>query len=350
MSIPSFRIFIQSMLERAHINQKYRESFTDANGMQLFQKVITHPTHDPENNYQELEFIGDGIIKGILSQYILRRFPNLASGESKYSKKGTGEGVLSKIRRFLEQRKILSEFGLKLGFWDYVQADDNTLTKLRKGTLEDVFEAFIGALVEIVDQRIKRGLGYYYAYNFMEASLNEISIEIKKETLDDPITRLNELYKANELKGSKKPLKWGDAIYTTIKMYLPRVEELPSITDQEEGTVVFSEVNKVAYIATPKGWVPASRVPLIQLHHTPIPDPDGLQLNQLMWHAGVYGFPDAPGDVVVTKDTRAAIQKDPDTYNADIIGQGLHFLAKEAKKMAATQALQFLHHKGFRKA
>jgi len=343
MSI-EFRNFIQTMLRRANINQQYRELFTNADGMQLFLTAVTHQTHDSENNYQELEFIGDGIIKGILSQYIPRRFPNLVSG--KYSKKGTGEGALSKTRRLLEQRKTLSDFGLKLGFWDYVRADEETLTKLRKETLEDVFEAFVGALVEIVDQQIKRGLGYYYAYNFVTSNLDEITIDISKETLDDPITRLNELYKANELEGDKKPLKWGDALYATVKMYLPRVTSLPPIKTQQPGTIVFSDTNKSAYVVTDTGWMHISKAPLIGFKVPPFDDTENAQM---MWYAGVYGFPNATGEVIVTKETKPKILKDPGQYNADIIGQGLHFKVKEAKKSAALQALNYLDTRGYKK-
>jgi dsRNA-specific ribonuclease len=356
MATLDFRKFIQKMLERANINQEYRVKFTDADGMQLFLAAVTHPTFNAENNYQELEFIGDGIIKGVLSQYIPRRFPALASGGSKYSKKGTAEGVLSKTRRFLEQRKTLSDFALKLGFWDYVRADEGVLTKLRKETLEDVFEAFVGALVEIVDQRVKRGLGYYYAYNFVESSLNEIEIEISKETLDDPITRLNELYKANELKNGKIPLKWGDALYITEKMYIPKVDQLPPISSVNIGDLAFSEKDKNAFVATSNGWIHVARAPLIEFYapHSEmhisetgeiIPD----ETKQMMWYAGVYGFPHVSGPVIVNRETKMSILQDPKHYGAEIIGQGIHFTLKEAKKLAATQALNYLQQKGYRK-
>ncbi len=354
MEMSTFREFIQAQLKIAKINQKYREAFTDPAGVQIFLTAVTHPTYDSENNYQELEFIGDGIIKGILSQYIPRRFPKLASGESKYSKKGTGEGVLSKTRRFLEQRKTLSDFALKLGFWNHVRADEETMTKLRKETLEDVFEAFIGALVDIVDQRVKRGLGYYYAYNYVEASLDDMEIEISTETLDDPITRINELYKANELKGGKPPLKWGDAAYHTDKFYVPKLADKPgkgyTVT---RGNVFFSTKDKVAYVYDGKNWVHVSRAPLLGLSPLKVsdeePDPETMQM---LWYSGVYGFPSRIGklpDGTLDKVTPKKILDNSDAYGADIIGQGLHFKKTDSKKLAAAQALHYLHSKGIKK-
>jgi len=362
MDETTFRAFIIEQLKIAKINQEHREAFTDPAGMQLFLTAVTHPTFDAENNYQELEFIGDGIIKGILSQYIPRRFPKLASGESKYSKKGTGEGVLSKTRRFLEQRKTLSDFALKLGFWDFVRADEDTKTKLRKETLEDIFEAFVGALVEIIDQRIKRGLGYNYAYNYVEASLDNMEIEISKKTLDDPITRLNELYKANELKNGKPPLKWGDAAYYTDPMYFPKLDLKPK--SAQKGDVFFSTTDKVPYVWDGKAWLHVSRAPLVNLQPLDVGAPPPVEGEypenmQMLWYAGVYGFPNrigknlpplGTGPVEQRKLTPKMILDDPDKYGADIIGQGLHFKKTDAKKLAASQALFYLSRRGLKKA
>lgn len=343
----TFREFVQKMLKRANINQEYRDIFTNPENLTIFLTAFTDPSFDPLDNYQVLEFTGDGIIKGALSQYLPRRFPDLAIKVMR-SKKGTSEGPLSKLRRYLEQRKTLSDFGLKLGFWDHVRADEKTRERLRKETLENVYEAFIGALVEVVDKNVKRGLGYYYAYNFIEANLNEIDIEVSAETLDDPITRLNELYKASDIIGGKKPLKWGDALYTPRKLFLPKVETLPPISTAKTGDLVFSVGDKSAFIATPKGWVHVSKAPLIEFH---VPDPTTIpeDQSQLMWYQGVYGFFDAKEPVVINNESKVEILKNPDRYGASIIGQGLHFLSKEAKKIAADQALRYLERLGYKR-
>jgi dsRNA-specific ribonuclease len=311
--------------------------------------AVTHPSFDDENNYQELEFIGDGIIKGILSQYIPRRFPKLKSE----SKKATGEGILSKTRRYLEQRKTLSDFGLKLGFWEYVKANEETKSKLRKETLEDIFEAFVGSIVEIVDNRIKKGLGYVYAYNYVEASLNEIEIEISKETLDDPITRLNELYKANEIAGGKIPLKWGDALYKTEQIYFPKIEEKP--LKAERGDAYYSIKDKIVYVYDGKIWITINKAPLIQINPIKVDiiyDVEGKPTNlQMLWYASVYGFPNKLGKISegIDKIPGKKILENPEIYGAYIIGQGIHFKKAEAKKIAALQGLSFLNNKGYKK-
>ena len=346
-----FKTFIKEQLQIADVNEEYREKFTDEKGLSLFLAAVTHPSHDAENNYQELEFIGDGIIKGILSQYIPRRFPDLAKG----SKKATGEGVLSKTRRFLEQRKTLSDFALQRGFWDHVRADEETKSKLRKETLEDVFEAFVGALVEVIDTKVKRGLGYFYAYNYVQASLDELEIEISSETLDDPITRLNELYKANELQGGKQLLKWNDAAYITSRMVIPVLGYEPK--DARIGDVYFPENGKVPLIYTSKGWLHISQVPLMNIQPypkelPPVEENERPTDRQMIWYAGVYGLPRTLGrgpDPALTGIKPQQIINNPNQYGAEIIGQGLSFKMKEAKKGAALQALRFLNNKGFKK-
>lgn len=350
----SFRDFIKRMLQIAKINEEYRDSFTDEAGMQLFLRVVTHPTHDSKNNYELLEFIGDGIIKAVNSQYLVRRFPQLAAGAE-----GSSEGTLSKVRRALEQKKTLADIALKLGFWSYVRADEETLARNRNKTLEDVFEAFIGALVEIVDIRVKRGLGYNYAYNFIEVCLNDLEIDISKEALDDPITRLNELYKARELKGGRTPIKWGDALYVNYKYIVPKVGQLPPFA--REGELVFLVVDgndkniKNVHVWSNGRWVPAwNAPPNVRFYQPPPPPPhvEGEELDDTItkiWYSGVLGFLNARGPVSVTKQNQQSILAAPSKYGADIIGQGIAFLLNDAKKIAAKNGLKLLEGMGISK-
>lgn len=346
-----FKSFIKKQLEIADINSEYREKFTDDDGMKLFLTAVTHPSVEPENNYQELEFIGDGIIKGILSQYIPRRFPDLTKG----SKKSTGEGVLSKTRRFLEQRKTLSDFALNLGFWDYVRADQDTKERLRKETLEDVFEAFIGALVEVIDTHVEVGLGYFYAYKYVKASLDNLEIIISSETLDDPITRLNELYKSNQLENNAPLLKWNDASYVETRMTIPVLKTEP--TDANIGDIYALQGDHAPKILTNHGWVHISQAPLMNIQPYPKdlpPVEEGIRPTdrQGIWYAGAYGFPKLLGkgpDQNLAGVKPREILKNPDKYGAEIIGQGLAFTKKDAKKGAALQAIKYLNNLGYKK-
>jgi len=341
-----YRDFFQKMLKIAKINQKYADLFTDEAGMKIFLKVVTHPTFDAVNNYQELEFVGDGILKGILSQYILRRFPNYRDIDFS-SKKGTSEGLLSKIRRTIEKKETLSNFALNLGFWDFVIANDEVKTGLRKETLEDVFEAFIGAIVEIVDTRLKEGLGYYYAYNFVKHSLDKFNISTEASDLDDSVTILNELYKTSFMENGKPPLKWGDAVYIERKLYVPKVDSLPAINTTVDGDVVYNIKDKSPYIATRKGWVKPENAPLVEFKAPPnVPEDQG----QTLWYIRVYGFLNAKTPILVNNTNIQLIKENPSAYGANAIGQGLYYLKQTAKKNAASAALKYLYKLGYKKA
>lgn len=348
----TFRDFIDKQLMRAKINKPYRELLTTPKGMKVFLQSVTHPSFDEVNNYQTLEFIGDGLIKGVLSQYIPRRFPELAAGTTEFSKK-TGEGVLSKTRRFLEQRKTLSDFGLKLGFWDHVRADSDTKETKRKEVLEDVYEAFCGALAENIDNLILPGLGYMYVYNYTKLMLDDMEIDITSENLDDPITRLNELYKANELRNGI-PLKWGDSPYMTDKLSVAKLTEKPR--NGRRGQVFFHTVDKIPYVHDGQDWVPGARVGLYPISVYPFEmeyDSEGKPTNaQFIQISGVYGFPKLLGrtmDPDFAKIPRQEIINNPGKYGAQIIGQGMSFKLKDAKKMAAKKAIDYLDRLGYSK-
>jgi dsRNA-specific ribonuclease len=256
-----FRSYIKNLLEQADIkDQKYLDKLTEPEPLSVFQRSFTSPTFDPVNNYQVLEFIGDGIIKGINSQHVVNKFTEELKKFP--SKSGTDEGNLSKARKKFEQKNFLYPIALSLNMWEYVRADEQTKETNRNKTLEDVIEAFIGALVENVDRYIYDGFGYMYAKKFMVKQLNKTTIEITAETLDDPVTRLNELYKANVIK-SGEPLKWGDAVYEEIQMFLPKFNDFKNIPKgYKKDDMVYITPHKKAYFFNGNRWIPYNEIPL----------------------------------------------------------------------------------------
>ena len=361
-----YRKFVIKQLQIAKINREYRELFTDSEGMKLFIKAVTHPTENATENYEVLEFIGDGILKGVLSQYIPRRFPNVKVKGKKNVKapgeKDTSEGVLSEIRRQLEQRQNLSTIANELGFWEFVLADEHVKTTKRKEGLEDVYEAFIGALVEIVDTRVKVGLGYNYAYNYITASLDNIKIELTESKLRSAVTRLNELYKTNDIQPAGiPPLKWGDAIYQDETLFIPRMDTLPS--NATSGDLIFytRENRGVPMVFTGTEWVSAYDLPPPPLTLRPYPLYNGVNTTlwspeeklaklQRFFHVWVYGFPSFIGKPIGKLQKQGILREElfgqEDRYKM-IIGQGLGFKktkggGTDAKEKAATAALQWL--------
>ena len=90
-----------------------------------------------EMSYERLEFLGDSILSVIVSRYLYERYPDQS------------EGFLSKIRTKIVNGKMLGFLASKVGFEKFLiiskQIEESGGRNNYK-SLEDVFEAFIGAL------------------------------------------------------------------------------------------------------------------------------------------------------------------------------------------------------------
>lgn len=93
-----------------------------------------------EQDYGELEFLGDAVIHGVLAEYLKKRYG------------GQGEGFLTKLRTKLEKDETLSKISKLLGLQEFaiiarnIEQADGRETNVH--LTEDIFEAFIGALKE----------------------------------------------------------------------------------------------------------------------------------------------------------------------------------------------------------
>jgi ribonuclease III len=90
------------------------------------------------NSYEVLEFLGDAVIHSVLAEYLYRRYPD------------KDQGFLTKLRTKIEKGETLNKFSRKLGFDKYAIISRNIeLSGGRDNNInimEDIFEAFIGAL------------------------------------------------------------------------------------------------------------------------------------------------------------------------------------------------------------
>ena len=148
-----------------------------------------HTMHyTPEESNQRLEYLGDSIIKSCQGTYLFRRFPG-KTGEN-------NEGFLTKMRIKLEKTSRLADFARRLHLDKFILLSDylDNLENKKQGrnnekTLEDVFEAFIGAIIE--DHDISTG--YYYSYYFikgvMEQFVDFTDLILKNDNYKDSILK-----------------------------------------------------------------------------------------------------------------------------------------------------------------
>ncbi len=145
-----------------------------------YELAFTHPSCNSDMNtkhqdYERLEFVGDSVIGFVSADLIFKLHPEM------------DQGYMSKLRSYLVCSKSLANYSRKYHIDDYIRIGHSiTREQLSKSDkiLEDVFEAFIGAIY--LDQDIG------VTYRIIEQILYE---DIKQTKIDDIIdakTRLQE--------------------------------------------------------------------------------------------------------------------------------------------------------------
>lgn len=171
--------------------------------------VYICPIDDPskaiplrETTYERLEFLGDSIIHCILADYLYHRY------EDQY------EGFMTKLRTKLENTTMLSKFSRLLGFEKYVliskYVEANDGRAHNDHIMEDIFEAFIGALYDDHDDADDTITNYDKCRQLVEALIeSEIDMAelLYKETN----------YKDILLQYAHK-MRWPDPMYGTYKV------------------------------------------------------------------------------------------------------------------------------------
>ena len=131
----------------------------------LLQQAMTHPSMASEqrgesNDNQRLEFLGDAVLKVILSEYFYCAFPDQA------------EGFLTKTRIRLEAGQSLANCARRLGLGEYLilgKGAEKQGGRDLDSNLEDAFEALVGAV--------------YIDGGFSSAT--EVVLRLMKEDLED---------------------------------------------------------------------------------------------------------------------------------------------------------------------
>lgn len=121
------------------LNEKYQVKF---HNIKLLEEAFTHSSYANEHpegvrDYEKLEFLGDAVLELAVSDYLYRHFPKL------------NEGELTRLRSNIVRTEGFSEFAIECGFQAEINignGEEKAGARHRKTLLEDVFEAFNGAL------------------------------------------------------------------------------------------------------------------------------------------------------------------------------------------------------------
>lgn len=170
-----FKTLITSVLKRGIKKQKYLNILTDDQSMEVFSTAFTSQVVDPENNYDQLEQNGDLSANKFIVTYIYRRFPQLKCTD--------GVKVAARLRINFGSKQSFFKIAEDLGFWEFITATNDLRQRKMKSLLEDVFEAFLGVVETIIDERVKMGKGYSMVYKILESVFDEMEISLAYEDL-----------------------------------------------------------------------------------------------------------------------------------------------------------------------
>tara|TARA_B100000787_G_C16183803_1_gene293413 strand:- start:96 stop:947 length:852 start_codon:yes stop_codon:yes gene_type:complete len=153
-----------------------------------------------EKDLERIEFLGDSVLGLVIAKYLFERYPN------------QNEGFLTKLKTKLVNGEALAYFSKELEFSEYIlmsrHIEDKCNGRNSTNILEDVFEAFIGALfidfnnVEIENCNpytdLYSGIGFQICERFI---VNLIEEKVNFEDLINNDTnykdQLNKYYHAN---------------------------------------------------------------------------------------------------------------------------------------------------------
>jgi hypothetical protein len=187
---------------------------------------------------------------------------------------------------------------------------------------------------------------------------------------------LNELYKANELK-NHAPLKWGDAKYIYTQLMLPNVDKLPPASRYRPGEMIFNVDDGKAYYSNGKTWTHPANIPLGTIPKVPRTGLDPRKeenkhmFTSMSWTQAMGKDPQGnykrPDNEVITRaleNTKSKINESTNLQNISrelqntiktintmvggmnvVLGQGSAFTQKQAKMIAARNALKLLKEK-----
>ncbi len=136
--------------------------------------VNEHPGYHMKHN-ERLEFLGDAVLNLILTDLLLRRFPDLT------------EGILSKIRAGQVNEKKLSTLSLQLGLGAFLligKGEEQTGGREKPSLLANAFEAVLGAIY--LDG------GFQSAVTFLDRLFQPQLDDIQQDNTEDHKTLLQE--------------------------------------------------------------------------------------------------------------------------------------------------------------
>ena len=181
-----FKEFISGFFAREgkYLTSNIKDILCAPESLEVFRQAFT------TSDYEIFEQIGDVIISQFIVCYSYKKFSNLRCKE--------GVKIVARIRIKYTSCQFLSKLAEELEFWPQVRFHETEqfmeITESRRQSiLEDVFEAFIGSISCVVDDKFGLGVGYIVCNHILSSIYEKQQILLTYENLFDAKTRLKEL-------------------------------------------------------------------------------------------------------------------------------------------------------------
>jgi dsRNA-specific ribonuclease len=169
--------YINALTHKSYIKKEYYDVFTNQlSKLSINKNPKTLELLDQSN--ERLEFLGDTVIKCVVSGYLFTRF--------QYE----DEGFMTRLKTKIENRQSLARFARILGLDEYMliskQIEDNKENGRNSDKLlEDCFESFVGALYLDVGFEVCRN----FMYVILETEIEYSEILYKDTNYKDQLLR-----------------------------------------------------------------------------------------------------------------------------------------------------------------
>jgi len=136
INVKNINHYIISLTHKSYVKSEYT-NYNNSILKSIKNSLNSDVVELMDESYERIEFLGDSIIKCIVSKYLYQRYPE------------ESEGFLTKIKTKIENRKSLANFARKLKLDNYLiisKQNEEANNRDSDKFLEDAFEAFMGAL------------------------------------------------------------------------------------------------------------------------------------------------------------------------------------------------------------
>lgn len=205
--------FLNVTLEPIFPKDETRYKYIGPTQMAIWGKAFTHETVSPSNNYEDLEYLGDMVLKYVFPKYMMKRLPHFH--KSQYTELNVA--YMSKMY----QGQLAKEMGLS----DYVRVQG--LDRVILNIEADVFESFFGALDQVSDTVIP-GIGANNCYKMIHHLFENREIDETKGA-GSPKTQVIQIFSRFELSKIKDVIDDGNQklVQIVVDQQIPGTRLIP---------------------------------------------------------------------------------------------------------------------------